>query len=82
MKLLFIHGVNTEDEVLIILKEAQALLRNGALVVNQWSSEGTSVTKFNGMRIADLIEGCIAFLQQENPDVYGRRITRTKPAFN
>ncbi len=79
---LFLQGVDTEDDVLVIRSEAIAMHRKGAVYVTSWGSEGTNVSKFSGMRLDALIKECNAFLQSLDPDTYGKRITRTKPRFN
>lgn len=77
----FLQGIDTEDDILTIRSEAMELLRNGSLTVTNWNSEGTSVSKYQGVKTETLIQWCNEFLQTLDPIKYGKRVTRTKPRF-
>lgn len=78
---LFVVGIDEVDDVLEIRRTAIEQLANGGLVLTNWSSESTSVTKVQGISLSTLIQECNAFLQIADPDTYGRRITRTRPFY-
>jgi hypothetical protein len=79
---IFLYGVNTEDEVLEILRTIQSQkITNGGTTISQWSSEGTSVTKFNSMKTEDLLNECIYFLRTNWPERYGRIVKKMIPRY-
>lgn len=79
---IFLHGLDTVDDVLAIRAAAITILAGGGQVMGSWTSEGTTVTKYQGLPIAVLIQEANAFLQQEDSGSYGKRYTRTIASFN
>lgn len=79
MQSIFQHGVNTTDEVVAILKQAQSDLSN---IIKRWQTEGTSVDlQADHKRLLDLCMHCKIFLRKEDPDLYGRQSQRTAAHF-
>jgi hypothetical protein len=74
---IFIVGIDDYDEVLAIRTEALLALRNGGVSISSWTSEGTSVTKIQGLSLNRILEETVLFILESK----GRRITRTSPAF-
>lgn len=78
---IFLVGLDTVDDVLAIREQALAVLRAGGSTITSWSSENTSVTKAQGFSLTRILEETLWFLQEYDPGLYGRRVTRTSPAF-
>jgi hypothetical protein len=81
--LIFLQGVDEVDTVLSIRTAIISgnFVENGGLTVVSWNSENTSVTKQWAINPLRLLEECNKFLQEADPATYGRRVTRTRPAY-
>lgn len=79
--MIFVHGEDDIDTVLEIRRTAIETLKSGGLEVTSWNSEGTSVTKTRGLSLTKIIEECNAFLREEDPDLYGRRVKKAIPVY-
>jgi hypothetical protein len=79
--MLFQIGIDTEEDVLEIRRQVIETLKAGGTTVTNWSSEGTSVTKVQGLSLERILRETNAFLKTIDPDTYGPRVTRTTPKF-
>jgi len=77
---LFTKGIDTEEQVLAIRARAYQNLLSGVIITN-WTNEGTSVGRMVVMPTKELFDACTRFLQAVNPDVYGKRISKTRPFY-
>lgn len=78
---LFSVGIDNEEDVLTIRKQAMLVLASGGVEITEWSSENTSVKKVRAMSLQKVIEECNQFLRIVNPDKYGQRIKRINPSY-
>jgi hypothetical protein len=78
---LFDIYIDEVDDILEIRRIAIEQMKAGGTVLTSWSSENTSVTKTQGMSLSKILEETRFYLQQYDPDLYGRRITRTRPGY-
>lgn len=78
---LFLPGVDTVEDVLEIRAAAIEQLKAGSQVLS-WTSEGTSMTKAFTLPIRTVLEECNVFLQTVDSGSYGKRVTRTRAAYN
>jgi len=79
--MLFDINFDTLDDVLEIRAAVIKQLKEGGTVLTSWSSENTSVTKTQGMSLTKILDETKKFLQEYDPDLYGRRVTRTVPEY-
>ena len=79
--MLFDVHIDEVDDVLEIRTEAMKQLKAGGSILTGWASEGTSVTKVQGMSLTKLLEETKAFLQAYDPDLYGRPVKRLNPLY-
>ena len=81
---IFLPGLDTEEDVLAIRSAIITgnFTTTGGLTCTSWTSEGTSMTKQWAISPMKLLEECNLFLQAVNSGSYGKRITRTRPAYN
>jgi hypothetical protein len=78
--MIFLQGVDTIESVLAIRAKVVEALGNGGQVVS-WNVEGTSMSKFGGMPLRDLLYECNEFLKLACPDLFGPPVKRTIPVF-
>ncbi len=80
---IFLIGLDTVDDVLSIRAKliAGSFTETGGLTVMSWSNENVSFTKQWVMSPKELLLECNAFLQAADSGSYGKRITRTRPAY-
>jgi len=71
--MIFNAAIWTVEEVQELLDKAKADLLAGKSITS-WSSLGTSATMTTVISPLRMIEECTKFLQQADPDTYGRRI--------
>lgn len=79
--MIFTVGIDEIDDVLEIRRLAIEALKDGALEITQWSSENTSVTKTRAMSLKQILEETRLFLQEADPDLYGKTIKKMSPHF-
>jgi hypothetical protein len=53
----------------------------GGLVIVNYTSEGVTVSKQWAVSAATLLEETRNYLQEYDPDLYGRKIRRTSPSY-
>ena len=75
--MLFVVGVDTEEDVLAIRADVLKTLKAGGSVITSWSSEGTSVQKSQGVSLKELLNETALFLQLLN----GTGIKRLRPTY-
>lgn len=78
---LFTVGIDTPEDVLEIRRQVIEALANGALEITSWSSEGTTVVKTRGMSMRQILDETKLYLQEYDPDLYGRTIKRMSPYY-
>lgn len=78
---LFDINIDDVDTILAIRAAAIELLKQGGTVMTGWSSEGTSVSKVEGVSLEVILEETKDYLQEYDPDLYGRRIKRMRVSY-
>lgn len=73
---LFDVNIDRPEDILAIREKAMSMLKEGKTVM-EWENEGTSAKKAFGLPLDKILAETKAYLQAKDPDVYGRRITRT-----
>lgn len=74
------------DEVEDILSIRSAIITgnfvdSGGLTIVNWTSEGTTVSKQWAVSAATLLEETRNYLQEYDPQLYGKKIKRTSPSY-
>jgi len=77
---LFTVGIDTEEDVLAIRARCLQNILAG-VIITSWQNEGTSVGRRVVMPTKELLDACTRFLQALNPDLYGKRFSKTRPYF-
>jgi len=80
---LFSTSIDSVEDIIAI---RQAIIQgnfveSGGTTITSWSSEGTTVTRQWAVSAATLLEETKEFLQEYDPDLYGRKVRRTSPAY-
>jgi hypothetical protein len=73
--MIFIYPINTQEEVVALLKNAQQKSSDGDI---NWNSNGTSVSHVRNLPIQDFINECITYLRTYWPNEYGYKVSKTK----
>jgi 4-aminobutyrate aminotransferase-like enzyme len=76
---LFDITIDELEDVIAIRTQAMQVLKDGGTVLTSWSSEGTSVTLFQGLPVTKIIEECNLYIRAH---AAGKRIRRLTPRFN
>lgn len=79
--MLFDIYADSQEDIETIRKAAVQQLKNGGLVLTQWTTESTTVQKVFGIPLKELLTETLIYLKQKDPATYGPLITRTRPNF-
>lgn len=80
--MLFDIYADSQEDIEAIRKAAVAQLKNGGLVLSEWTTESTTVQKVFGIPLKELLTETLFYLKMKDPLTYGRLVTRTRPNFN
>jgi hypothetical protein len=78
--MLFDPNIDSLEDVLAIRAKAMTALKQGQATVS-WQNEGSAETLAWTLPVREVLDETKAYLQAVDPDLYGRRVTRTVPLF-